>query len=68
MKKKTLIGHDAAVNVVKFSPDSKYLVSGGDDNYVLLWPLDEVANNVEEIQPIKLAFVFRPMMNIKPNT
>ena len=53
-EKKTLIGHDAAVNVVKFSPDSKYLVSGGDDNYVLLWPLDEVANNLEEIQPIKL--------------
>tara|TARA_B100001093_G_scaffold140782_1_gene133287 strand:- start:2586 stop:3935 length:1350 start_codon:yes stop_codon:yes gene_type:complete len=53
-EKKTLIGHDAAVNVVKFSPDNKYLVSGGDDNYVLLWPLDEVANNVEEIQPIKL--------------
>ena len=49
-----MIGHDAAVNVVKFSPDNKYLVSGGDDNYVLVWPLDQVANNAEEIEPIKL--------------
>ena len=53
-EKVTLIGHDAAVNTVKFSPNNDYLVSGGDDNQVLLWPLEKIRNNNEEIEPIKL--------------
>ena len=53
-EKKTLIGHDAAVNTVKFSPKNNYLVSGGDDNQVLLWSLEKMNNNDEEIEPIKL--------------
>jgi cytochrome c len=32
----TLIGHDAAVNTVKFSPRENILASGGDDNKLLL--------------------------------
>ena len=27
-----LIGHDAAVNVAKFSPNGQWIASGGDDN------------------------------------
>ena len=53
-EKVTLIGHDAAVNTVKFSPNNDYLVSGGDDNQILLWPLEKIRNNNEEIEPIKL--------------
>ena len=53
-EKITLIGHDAAVNTVKFSPNNNYLVSGGDDNQVLLWSLEKIRNNNEEIEPIKL--------------
>ncbi len=38
-EKMTLIGHDAAVNTVKFSPSNNILASGGDDNKILLWQL-----------------------------
>ena len=41
-EKLTLIGHDAAVNTVKFSPSNDYLVSGGDDNNILMWPLKDI--------------------------
>ena len=53
-EKKTLIGHDAAVNTVKFSPKNNYLVSGGDDNQVLLWSLEKMNDNDEEIEQIKV--------------
>ena len=52
-EKITLIGHDAAVNTVKFSPGNDYLVSGGDDNNVLMWSLKNIKNHDEEIEPIK---------------
>ena len=35
-EKITLIGHDAAVNAVEFSPRNDFLVSGGDDNNICL--------------------------------
>ena len=53
-EKITLIGHDAAVNTVKFTPGNDYLVSGGDDNNVLLWSLKNINNLEEEIEPIKI--------------
>ena len=53
-EKITLIGHDAAVNAVRFSPANDFLVSGGDDNNVLLWSLNDINRGNEEIQPIRL--------------
>ncbi len=35
------IGHKGWVNVLAISPDSKWLVTGGDDTRVLLWNLEE---------------------------
>ena len=53
-EKLTLIGHDAAVNTVKFSPSNDYLASGGDDNNILLWSLKDIYKINKEIKPIKL--------------
>ena len=53
-EKITLIGHDAAVNAVEFSPRNDFLVSGGDDNNILLWSLNDISNINEEIQAIRL--------------
>ena len=53
-EKITLIGHDAAVNAVEFSPRNDFLVSGGDDNNILLRSLYDISYKNEEIQPIRL--------------
>ncbi|KAI9296186.1 WD40 repeat-like protein [Neoconidiobolus thromboides FSU 785] len=37
----TLSGHNAPVNVVKFSPDGSMLASAGDDGSILLWKKKE---------------------------
>jgi len=50
----TLIGHDAAVNTVKFSPRENILASGGDDNKLLLWPLKYPLKKDNEIEPFIL--------------
>jgi len=50
----SLIGHDAAVNIARFSLDGKWLVTGGDDNQVLLWHLDSLLDNPDDIEPVKL--------------
>lgn len=34
---KTLLGHQNRINGVNFSPDNKYLVSAGGDNYAKIW-------------------------------
>ena len=47
----TLIGHEAAVNTVQFSPTESLLVSGGDDNKLLLWPLKYPLKKDKEIEP-----------------
>ena len=50
----TLIGHDAAVNTVKFSPSGDLLASGGDDNQILLWKMSYPVKKNIEIEPIIL--------------
>ena len=50
----TLIGHDAAVNTLKFSPDNSILATGGDDNQLLLWNVKKSLLLEGEIEPIKL--------------
>lgn len=34
---RTLPGHDQEVDGLEFTPDRKYLISGGDDGYVRIW-------------------------------
>ncbi len=50
----TLIGHDAAVNTLKFTEDIKWLATGGDDNQILLWDVKQSILLDGEIEPIKL--------------
>ena len=50
----TLIGHDAAVNTLEFSPDNSILATGGDDNQLLLWNVKKSLLLEGEIEPIKL--------------
>ena len=53
-EKNTLIGHEAAVNTVQFSPTESLLVSGGDDNKLLIWPLKYPLKKDKEIEPLIL--------------
>ena len=39
-----LIGHDAAVNVAKFSGSGKLLATGGDDAQIFIWKTEELNN------------------------
>ena len=39
-----LIGHDAAVNVAKFSGSGKLLATGGDDAQIFIWNTEELNN------------------------
>ena len=50
----TLIGHDAAVNTLKFTPDKKILATGGDDNQILLWDVKKSLLLDGEVEPIRL--------------
>ena len=50
----TLIGHDAAVNTLKFTPDKKILATGGDDNQILLWNVKNSLLLDGEVEPIRL--------------
>ena len=38
----TLSGHDKAVNIVRFSPNGRYLATSGDDGAVLIWTISTV--------------------------
>ena len=50
----TLIGHDAAVNTLKFTPGEKILATGGDDNQILLWDVKKSLLLDGEVEPIRL--------------
>ncbi|OBZ77587.1 COMPASS-like H3K4 histone methylase component WDR5B [Grifola frondosa] len=39
VEKFTLTSHSASVNCVAFSPDGKYVASGGDDHALIIWSL-----------------------------
>ena len=39
-----LIGHDAAVNVAKFSSTAKFLATGGDDAQIFIWEIEKLKN------------------------
>jgi len=51
----TLIGHDAAVNTARFSPDGQWLATGGDDYQILLWRMEEVLAHPDEVKPQRLS-------------
>jgi chromatin assembly factor 1 subunit B len=38
----TLSGHDKAVNIVRFSPNGRFLATSGDDGAVLIWTISTV--------------------------
>jgi WD40 repeat protein len=40
----TLSGHTSSVQTIAFSPDGNTLVSGGDDQVVILWNLQQILN------------------------
>ena len=51
---KQLIGHNAAVNTAAFSPDGRWLATGGDDNQILLWDVSTLRDPQLESVPILL--------------
>ena len=51
---KQLIGHNAAVNTAAFSPDGRWLATGGDDNQILLWDVSKLRDPQLEPVPILL--------------
>lgn len=48
----TLTGHTEEVCGLKWSPDNKYLASGGNDNLVNIWPSTTSSSN--PIEPVKV--------------
>ena len=50
---KQLIGHDAAVNVAKFSKSGKLLATGGDDAQILIWDIENL--KINNFSPIVLS-------------
>ena len=48
----TLYGHEAALNTAKFSPDGRWLATGGDDGLIMLWRTSEL--NQDNAEPIIL--------------
>ncbi len=46
---RTLPGHEGMVVSVAFTPDGKFLVSGGDDRAVILWDLEKI-NTLNELE------------------
>lgn len=51
----TLYGHEAAVNVAAFSPDSMQLATAGDDGLILLWDMADVATKKGGSEPVILS-------------
>ena len=51
-EKSTLYGHEAALNTAKFSPDGRWLATGGDDGLIMLWQTSKL--NRDDVEPIIL--------------
>ncbi len=49
-----LVAHTAAVNAAAFSPDGRWLATGGDDTSIFLWDVETIQNLDVEPQPIEL--------------
>lgn len=49
-----LVAHTAAVNTAAFSPDGKWLVTGGDDGVIHLWDVYQLKNSPSTVQPVAL--------------
>ena len=47
-------GEKTEVNVVEFSDDSTFFVTGGDDGRVLLWPTSKAADDKWTPEPIAM--------------
>ena len=53
-------GLNKGVNVVEFSDDSYFFISGGDDGRVLLWPTSKAADEKWTPEPIAMDTVATP--------
>ena len=51
-KRNPPFGHEAALNTAKFSPDGRWLATGGDDGLIMLWRTSELKQ--DDVEPIIL--------------
>ena len=49
-----LVAHTAAVNAAAFSPDGRWLATGGDDGMTYLWSVDAIRQQQGPIEPVAL--------------
>lgn len=50
-----LVAHTAAVNAAAFSPDGRWLATGGDDGAIYLWDVSTLGPMASPVEPIALS-------------